>query len=342
MDDKSPAHKRLPTLDDVAALAGVGRGTVSRAINGAPNVSARSQAAVMAAVEALGYVPNKAARSLVTRRNDSVTLVISEPEERFFSEPFFAAVVRGISGALAGSSQTLLLTMVQTTEQHRALENYLVSQHVDGVMMLSLHGQDRLPERLESRGLPIVLGGRPPEGVEVSYVDVDNVSGARDAVRHLLERGRRRVAVIGGPEDMAVSADRMTGYALAHEDFDVAPDPALAEPGDFTEEGGRTAMKALLDRAPDIDAVFAASDLMAAGAMRELDSHGRRVPADVAVVGFDDAPVARHTQPQLSTVHQPIEAMGRTMVELLLARIEGRPAEPFRVLAPHLVVRDSS
>jgi DNA-binding LacI/PurR family transcriptional regulator len=342
MDDKSHAPQRLPTLDDVAALAGVGRGTVSRAINGAPNVSARSRAAVMAAVETLGYVPNRAARSLVTRRNDSVTLVISESEERFFSEPFFAAVVRGISGALAASSQTLLLTMVQTADQHRALENYLVSQHVDGVMMLSLHGQDPLPGRLESRGLPIVLGGRPPEGVEVSYVDVDNVAGARDAVRHLLTTGRRRVAVIGGPEDMAVSADRMSGYAGAHEELGLKLDPTLTEPGDFTEEGGRTAMKALLDRAPDIDAVFAASDLMAAGALRELDSRGRRVPADVAVVGFDDAPVARHTQPQLTTVHQPIEAMGRTMVELLLARIEGRPTQSYQVLAPHLVVRESS
>ncbi len=342
MDDKSHAQNRLPTLDDVAALAGVGRGTVSRAINGAPNVSARSRAAVMAAVETLGYVPNRAARSLVTRRNDSVTLVISESEERIFSEPFFAAVVRGISGALAASSQTLLLTMVQTADQHRALENYLVSQHVDGVMMLSLHGQDPLPGRLESRGLPIVLGGRPPEGVEVSYVDVDNVAGARDAVRHLLTTGRRRVAVIGGPEDMAVSADRMSGYAGAHEELGLKLDPTLTEPGDFTEEGGRTAMKALLDRAPDIDAVFAASDLMAAGALRELDSRGRRVPADVAVVGFDDAPVARHTQPQLTTVHQPIEAMGRTMVELLLARIEGRPTQSYQVLAPHLVVRESS
>jgi DNA-binding LacI/PurR family transcriptional regulator len=342
MDDRSPARKRLPTLDDVAALAGVGRGTVSRAINGAPNVSARSQAAVMAAVAELGYVPNRAARSLVTRRNDSVTLVISESEERFFSDPFFSAAVRGITRALAGSSQTLLLTMVQAAEQHRALENYLVSQHVDGVMMLSLHGQDPLPERLESRGLPVVLGGRPPEGVEVSYVDVDNVAGARDAVRHLLKSGRRRIALIGGPADMAASRDRSTGYALAHEDFEVTRDPDLTEPGDFTEEGGRTAMKALLERVPDIDAVFAASDLMAAGALRELDRSDRKVPADVALVGFDDAPVARHTQPQLTTVHQPIEAMGRTMVELLLARIEGRPVESHQLLATHLVVRESS
>jgi len=342
MNDKSADPRRLPTLDDVAALAGVGRGTVSRAINGAPNVSARSQAAVMAAVEALGYVPNKAARSLVTRRNDSVTLVISESEERFFTDPFFAAAVRGITGALAGTSQTLLLTMVQAAEQHRALENYLMSQHVDGVMMMSLHGQDPLPERLESRGLPVVLGGRPPDGVQVSYVDVDNVAGARDAVCHLFERGRRRIAVIGGPVDMAASADRIAGYKLAHEDFGATLDPDLTEPGDFTEEGGRAAMRALLERAPDIDAVFAASDLMAAGALRELDRCNRKVPTDVALVGFDDAPVARHTQPQLTTVHQPIEAMGRAMAELLLARIEGRPAQSHELLSTHLVVRESS
>jgi DNA-binding LacI/PurR family transcriptional regulator len=187
-----------------------------------------------------------------------------------------------------------------------------------------------------------VLGGRPPDGVQVSYVDVDNVAGAREAVCHLLERGRRRIAAIGGPVDMAASADRMAGYELAHKDFDVALDPDLTEPGDFTEEGGSAAMRALLERAPDIDAVFAASDLMAAGALRELDRCNRKVPTDVALVGFDDAPVSRHTQPQLTTVHQPIEAMGRAMAELLLARIEGRPAQSHELLSTHLVVRESS
>ncbi len=342
MDDEAQARHRPPTLDDVAALAGVGRGTVSRAINGAPNVSEHSRASIMAAVEALGYVPNKAARSLVTRRTDSVTLVISESEERFFSEPFFADVVRAISGALAESSRPLLLAMAQTAEQHRTLEHYLLSQHVDGVMLLSLHGRDPLPERLEERGLPTVLGGRPPHGVPVSYVDVDNVGGALEAVRHLLDRGRRRVACIEGPSDMSVSADRLAGYRTALSEHDVPADDALVETGDFTEEGGRAAMRALLDRVPDLDAVFASSDLMAAGALSELHAQGRKVPADVAVVGFDDAPVARHTRPALTTVHQPIEAMGRAMVDLLLARIEGRQTEAHVVLAPHLVVRESS
>ena len=140
---------------------------------------------------------------------------------------------------------------------------------------------------------------------------------------------------------MAASADRMAGYELAHEDFDVAPDPELTEPGDFTEEGGQAAMRALLARAPDIDAVFAASDLMAAGALRELERSNRKVPTDVALVGFDDAPVARHTQPQLTTVHQPIEDLGRELAAMLVRLLGGGPASPV-ILPTRLVVRGSA
>ncbi len=340
-DDPSKQH-RLPTLDDVAALAGVGRGTVSRAINGAPNISEHAYAQVMAAVEKLGYVPNKAARSLVTRRADTVTLVISESEERFFSEPFFAGVVRGISAALVDTSRPLLLAMAQTAEQHESLEHYLLSQHVDGVMLLSLHGDAPLLGRLEQRGLPTVLGGRPPHNEPISFVDVDNVRGGCEATEHLLRTGRRRVAIIQGPGDMAVSDDRLVGYRRALARHGMPLDDTLVAAGDFTEPGGRLAMAALLERAPEVDGVFASSDLMAAGALRALGQAGRRVPDDVAVVGFDDAPVALHTDPQLTTVHQPVEEMGRAMVELLLARIEGRQAGAHVVLAPHLVVRASA
>lgn len=333
---------RMPTLDDVAALAGVGRGTVSRVVNGAPHVSEQASAKVLAAVEQLGYVPNKAARSLVTRRAETVTLVISESEERVFTEPFFADVVRGISAALVERSRPLLLAMAQTVAQHESLEQYLLGQHVDGVMLLSLHGDAPLLGELERRGLPTVIGGRPPHGADLSFVDVDNVAGGRTATAHLLERGRRCVAVITGPPDMSVSIDRLDGYRQALADAGIPGDERLVEAGDFTEAGGQAAMERLLDREPALDAVFASSDLMASGAVRALLSRGHDVPRDVAVVGFDDAPVARHTEPQLTTMHQPVEQMGRSMVELLVARIEGRPAEHHVVLPPHLVVRASS
>jgi DNA-binding LacI/PurR family transcriptional regulator len=342
MNDGGVGRHRLPTLDDVAALAGVGRGTVSRVVNGAPHVSEDAAARVLAAIEQLGYVPNKAARSLVTRRAETVTLVISESEERVFTEPFFAAVVRGISAALVERSRPLLLAMAQTVAQHESLEQYLLGQHVDGVMLLSLHGDAPLLGELERRGLPTVIGGRPPHGEDLSFVDVDNVAGGFEATTHLLDRGRRCIAIITGPPDMAVSADRLQGYrdALTQRGVDVDEDLVVA--GDFTETGGQAAMSALLDRAPHLDAVFASSDLMASGAVRALLGRGLRVPEDVAVVGFDDAPVARHTEPQLTTMHQPVEQMGRSMVELLVARIEGRPTENHVMLAPHLVVRASS
>jgi DNA-binding LacI/PurR family transcriptional regulator len=342
MGEDEPGRARMPTLDDVAALAGVGRGTVSRVVNGAPHVSPQASARVLAAVEQLGYVPNKAARSLVTRRAETVTLVISESEERVFTEPFFADVVRGISAALVERSRPLLLAMAQTVAQHESLEHYLLGQHVDGVMLLSLHGDAPLLGELERRGLPTVIGGRPPDGQDLSFVDVDNVTGGAIATGHLLERGRRCVAIITGPPDMSVSIDRLAGYRQALADAGIAADERLVVAGDFTETGGQAAMELLLDRFPHLDAVFASSDLMASGAVRALLARGLEVPRDVAVVGFDDAPVARHTEPQLTTMHQPVEQMGRSMVELLVARIEGRPTEHHVILAPHLVVRASS
>ncbi len=337
-----PVPPRRPTLDEVAARAGVARGTVSRAINGSPQVSPKARKAVMAAVEELGYVPNRAARSLVTRRTDTVALVVSESEERFFGEPFFAGIVRGVSTALVASPWQLVLTMAQSGEERHRLENYLTSQHVDGVMLLSLHGDDPLPGRLVAHGLPVVLGGRP-FGVEADcWVDMDNAGGGTQATAHLLATGRRRIATITGPRDMLAGASRLRGYREALAAAGVTEDERLVVAGDFSEDSGYRGMETLLTRAPDLDAVFGASDLMATGALRRLRDAGRAVPDDVAVVGFDDSPISRHTSPLLTTVHQPVELMGRTMAELLVARIEGRDVDLQVTLPTHLVVRGSA
>ncbi len=328
---------KLPTLDEVAARAGVGRGTVSRVLNGSPKVSEEARAAVLEAVAALGYVRNRAARSLVTGRTDSVALVVSEPAERLFEQPFFADVIRGVSSALSGSSRQLLLTMAQSAEEHRRLEDYLMGQHVDGVMLMSLHGDDPLPERLERRGLPTVVGGRPLQGEPVSFVDIDNVGGAASAVAHLLSTGRRRIATITAPLDMAAGHSRLEGYRQALAAAGIPDDPMCVEHADFTERGAAVAMGTLLARVPDLDAVFVASDLMAQGALRYLNEKGCQVPGDVAVVGFGDTSLAAHLD--LTTVHQPVETMGREMADLLVARIDGRPTELHVVLDTHLVLR---
>jgi DNA-binding LacI/PurR family transcriptional regulator len=336
-----------PTLDAVAARAGVGRGTVSRVVNGSPQVSPEARAAVQRAIAELGYVPNRAARALVTQRTDSVALVVSESEERVFGEPFFAGIVRGISSALLETPMQLWLAMAQSPAERERIEHHLTNQHVDGVLLLSLHDDDPLPVLLEQRGLPTVLGGRParmlqPGAQPAYFVDVDNAGGARQAVAHLFHRGRRRIATIAGPQDMGVGVARLAGYREAIRDSGVVASDDLIAYGDFSEASGTAAMRRLLATCPDLDAVFVASDLMACGALRALREAGRRVPGDVAVVGFEDAPIASQADPPLTTVFQPMEEMGRQMARLLLSRIKGEEQDrPYVLLDTHLVHRAS-
>ncbi|HEY7488213.1 MAG TPA: LacI family DNA-binding transcriptional regulator [Streptosporangiaceae bacterium] len=333
--------QQRPTLEAVAALAGVGRGTVSRVVNGSPKVSPQAREAVLNAIDELGYVPNRAARTLVTRRTDTVALVVSESEQRVWDEPFFAGIIRGISRGLADTGLQLLLALAQSEAERKRLEHYLTPQHVDGVLLGSLHGDDPLPRHLEDNGVPTVLVGSPVGLEPVNCVDADNRGGAREAVNHLIERGRRRIATITGAQDMRVGVDRLAGYCDAL--TDAGMDDSLIAGGDFSEESGAESMRELLALHPDLDAVFTASDPMAIGAMRVLRQHGRRIPDDVAIVGFDDSASARHTEPPLTSVHQPLEAMGREMARLLFARIKGEaPERPTVILETHLVIRESS
>lgn len=328
-----------PTLEAVARRAGVSRGTVSRVVNGSPRVSASARAAVTAAIEELGYVPNQAARMLVTRRTDTVALIACEPQDRVFAEPYFAGMVRGITAALAATDVQLLLAMAP--DNAAGLRRYLSGQHVDGVMLTSLHADDPLPDALEAAGVPFVSGGRLLSGRH-PYVDADNRDGARQAVAHLAATGRRRIATIAGPQDMAVGVDRLAGYRDGLARAGLPSDESLVViTDDFSEEGAAAAMRALLDRRAAPDAVFAASDPTALGALRYLKDRGTRVPEDVAVVGFDDSAIGRYTDPPLTTVHQPLGEMGERMVRMLLARIAGESPPP-EVVPTHLVVRAST
>ncbi|WP_308346442.1 LacI family DNA-binding transcriptional regulator [Streptomyces sp. ISL-66] len=367
-----------PTLEEVAALAGVGRGTVSRVINGSPRVSEQAREAVVRAVAELGYVPNQAARALAGNRTDAVALVIPETEARLFAEPYFLDLIRGVSAELADADKQLLLTLVRTGSERERLEQYLAAQRVDGVLLASVHGDDPLPDRITRLGLPVVMNGRRSEAERVAYVDSDNIGAGRAAVAHLVGRGRCRIATISGPLDMYVARARLGGYRAGLAEAGIPPDESLVATADFTEEGGRLAMRELLERDPGLDAVFAASDVMAAGARGVLRETGRRVPEDVALVGVDDSAVARLMDPPLTSVRQPIEEMGRTMTRLLLQKIAeasgagaaatasaeatrgaamgatagaaeeatagaaARPEEPRRVLPTELIVRDSS
>ncbi|MGR8007172.1 LacI family DNA-binding transcriptional regulator [Streptomyces hypolithicus] len=339
-----------PTLETVAARAGVSRATASRVVNGGAGVRQALTDKVRRAVDELGYVPNRAARSLVTRRNEAVAVIIAEPEFRIFSDPFFERQIRGISRELSAHDSQLVLLWVEGPGDYDRIARYLGGGHVDGALAFSLHNDDELPAVMGRVKLPAVFGGRPGWAgapAQVPYVDCDNRGGARSAVRHLASLGRERIAHIAGPRDQTSAIDRADGYR----DVLVGADPALTAQGDFTLDSGARAMAELLERRPDLDAVFAANDLMAAGALRVLRERGRRVPQDVALVGFDDMdPLATSMEPPLTTVRQDIEGMGRLMARLLMTMLsgdgrggDGRAANvPASVILPVELVRRAS
>jgi len=345
------SNARRPTLEDVARWSGVSKSTVSRVVNGELKVSAEAAVRVREAISALGYVPNQAARQLVTRHTGAVAVVASQPENRLFLDPYFDCLLRGIRGELARHGAQALLLFLDEPDDHARVADYLGGGHVDGAILFSLRPGDRLPEMVDRLGLPAVFGGRPflRDGDPVrgqAYVDGDNRGGARQAVRHLVALGREHIATVAGPYDQENSAaDRLDGYR------DVLLDtaPHLVERADYTRQGGADAMAALLDRHPDLDAVFVASDLMASGALQVLRERGRRVPDDVAVIGFDDlVAISESTDPPLTTVHQDVAEMGRLMARLLFGRTEQDlrqgefPAVPSVVVPTRLVLRQSA
>jgi DNA-binding LacI/PurR family transcriptional regulator len=333
----------VPTLDEVASLAGVSRATASRAINGGSRVSPEAMAAVQDAVRTLGYTPNRAARSLVTRRTDSVALVVPEPNERVFTDPFFSDWLRGVSAALDPTDLQLVLLLARPGDEGARTMRYLRNRHVDGALVISHHRGDGLTEEIADLGLPCVFGGRPWSGAErISYVDVDNRAGGRLATEALVERGCRRIATVAGPSDMTAAEDRLEGWRDALRRADLSDEGVVH--GNFTIESGARATTELLEAYPDVDGIFAASDLMASGVLSVLAARGLAVPDDVAVVGYDDLGVAERTDPPLTTIRQSATAMAERATALLLEQM-GRPGPApvkHEILPPQLVRRQSA
>ncbi|MBT2471549.1 LacI family DNA-binding transcriptional regulator [Streptomyces sp. ISL-66] len=331
--------KRMPTLDEVAARAGVSRTAASRVINNAPHVSRAKREAVQRAVRELAFVPNPSAQALATRRVGAVVLAVSSDEPGLFADPFFAEVVVGVSAALEQTELELILLLANTPRGRERFERLLRSRRADGVMLMALRGDDPLGRLGEEVDLPVVFGGLPLVGEPTWYVDADNRGGARLAAEHFARTGRRRPVMITGQVDARAAVAREQGFT---EGLTLSGLPLLGvESGQFTEDGGAEAMERLLRAHPDPDAVFAASDAMAIGALRTLRERGLRVPEDVAVIGFNDLASARHTSPPLTTVHQPVRALGQEMARMLVSAIEGHRPSPL-ILPTRLTVRESA
>ncbi|MEU5697584.1 LacI family DNA-binding transcriptional regulator [Streptomyces aurantiacus] len=338
---QSGGRRRPPTIHDVAREAGVSRGTVSRVLNGGHYVSPTAQEAVNAAIRRTGYVVNRHARSLITGRSDSIGFLLTEPQERFFEDPNFNVLLRGCTQALAAHDIPLLLMLAGTEDERRRITRYITAGHVDGVLLVSSHSGDPVAEQLRDAGVPLVMCGKPiGVGSKISYVAADDRDGARDMVRHLVSLGRRRVGMVTGPLDTPGGVERLAGYREVLTEAGIDLDERLVASGDYSRASGEAGAELLLERAPDMDAVFVASDLMAQGVLSTLHRAGRSVPGDVAVGGFDDSSAAVASSPELTTIRQPYDRISSEMVRVLIAQIGGD--DPAAVILPTELVKRQS
>lgn len=329
--------KRKLTIRDVAVQAGVSRSTVSRVINGGHWVSPDARVAVEEAIISTGYTANHHARSLATGRAGSMAFLLTEPQQLLFDDPTFALLLRGAAEVLAQRSMTLVLLVAGTPAERESVAHFISAGHVDGVLLISSHESEPLLEQLLENGIPTVCCGAPlGHESELSTVSVEEVASARTMVRHLLAQGHERIGMIAGPDDTPGGRYRLVGF---REELGEQFDAALVETGDYSFDAGQTAMAALLERG--VDAVFAANDRMAAGAIAAARRAGLRVPQDVAVAGFDDSGLAATHEPSITTMRQPWEQISAQMVNVLLDVIAGAPPRSV-ILNTELVVRESA
>ncbi|MEV0594585.1 LacI family DNA-binding transcriptional regulator [Nonomuraea cavernae] len=331
---------KRPTIHDVAAAAGISRGTVSRVLNGDRYVSPAARIAIERAIAETGYVVNRNARNLVRQRAGSVVMVLSEPNEKIFEDPNYSTTIRTAIRRLGERDLSLVMMIAGDDRDREQVLRYVRGGHADGVLLVSTHAGDPLVDALRSSHLPAVSCGAVigRESV-IPYAACDERGGARQMAEYLVSRGRRKIAMITGPLDTPGGIQRLEGFA------DVLGRKAskkLIEHGDWTHASGESAMARLLERVPDLDAVFAASDVMASGALHTLRQTGRRVPDDVAVGGFDDSSVALSTHPPLTTIRQPLGDVALETVRLLLALIDGADHLDPVTLPTELIVRDSA
>jgi LacI family transcriptional regulator len=330
------------TIEDIAKKAGVSRSTVSRVLNGRSNVRDETRQSILSVIQETGYRPHAAARTLASQRSETIGLVLPLDVSVFFTDPYFPNLIKGIAQGCNNHNYTLALFLAGTPEDQTKLFSRVSQKgQVDGVIIQSGHrGDQSIIYELSQTNLPVMVAGRPLQPEGINYIDVDNVAAAQMAVEHLIKLGHKRIATITGPLEGTVGSDRLQGYrnALNNAGIEIHQDLIIA--GDFTEAGGHAAFKKLLPAKPD--ALFAASDSMAVGAIHAAREAGLSIPEDLAVVGFDDLPISNGFDINLTTVRQPVEDFGVAAVVEVIDMIKHGVKRGMRIcMGTELVIRDT-
>jgi LacI family transcriptional regulator len=330
----------MPTIRDVAKRAGVAPITVSRVINNSGYASQETRARVEAAVAELGYVPNTLARSLRSRRTNTLALVLTD-----ITNPFWTTVARGVEDTAsdAGFNVIFCNTDESEAEQHKYLR-VLLQKQVDGVLLVPARSTSEPIEFIQEQRTPVVVLDRWVPDARADVVRCDSEGGAYQLVRLLLSLGHRRIALLSGPPGVSTAEDRIAGYRRALAEAGLRGGAELVHDGEFTQASGYEMARQALAAKPRPTALFAGNNFIAIGALRALRDAGLGVPEDVALVGFDDLPAALVIEPFLTVAAQPAYEMGQRATALLLARLSGQAPEAYQeiVLPTEVIVRQSS
>ncbi|WP_165907870.1 LacI family DNA-binding transcriptional regulator [Hydrogenispora ethanolica] len=333
----------MATIKDVAQLANVSPSTVSRVIADSKRISDETKERVKAAMQQLHYHPNLIARSLIRRSSQTLGLVLSRSTDSAFSNPFFPEILRGISAVSKSYHYGLMLAAAEDyAEEAKLCLKMMTERRVDGVLLLASRVNDGLIRELSASDCPFVVLGRAPESLKCYSVNNDNIQAAYSAVRHLLNLGHQRIALLNGPADYIFCQDRFEGYRFAFREFGIEHDPEWIKSGSLTQEDGYRLTRELFQLDPAPSAIFCVDDVMAIGAYQAIKERGLTIPGDIAVVGFNDDPLASVIEPHLTTVRIPIYEMGVTATQMIIRILEGNEPLPFqRVLSSELVIRQS-
>jgi LacI family transcriptional regulator len=331
-------RKRSPTILDVARQANVSIATVSRVLNASPLVTNDTAERVQAAMRQLSFVPHATARGLASRRTRTLGLVLP-----VIGREYFSPLLRGIEAETRRAGYHLLIETTETPDTSLSYLRGLGAHNTDGLVMFTDSVEDQELFRLHTDGFPIVLLHQtPPDGLDIPVISIENKSSAQKIVEHLIEaHNRRRIAFLRGEQGHEDSMWREKGYREALKKYNIPFDSSLVARGGFNPDEAKEAVTRMLKQDLNFDAIFSGDDDAATGVLAALYGSGKRVPQDVAVVGFDDAPFSRHVIPSLTTVRAPTEEVGRTAVRQLLRIIQAERPEPLTLLPTELVIRSS-